>query len=144
VAALNDSWRRFGDPFNSQLYRLVFDSSEPVNVNAIGAIERGIEKVANYINELTSFGLEMAEVKDDSAPLNAKKDLEKLLETGAISRALAEDLQDLRELRKNLAHDYPGVRAQSVRDAALIAADRYPDFEQAFRKWKDAGFPART
>lgn len=114
-----------------------------VELNRVKAVERGVDQLYNYIAELTSQGLELAEVRDRQASLNARRDLGDLRRIGVVGAELEHRLQRLRELRRLLVHEYASATAEQVHEAALIVSDNFVPFYEAYRGWIGRGFAAR-
>ncbi len=72
----------FGEDFDLAAFEAAYRSSDPVALNRVKAVERGVDQLYNYIAELTSQGLELAEVRDRQASLNARRDLRDLRRIG--------------------------------------------------------------
>lgn len=45
------------------MFQHAYDSDDPIELNRVKAVERGVDQLYNYIAELTAFGLELAEVR---------------------------------------------------------------------------------
>lgn len=140
VDALNAAMAEFGDEFDPVVFRSAFQSRDPRLLNKVKAVERGSEQLYNYIAELARFGLELSTVIDQSAEPNARRDFRKLREIGVISGSQESRLQTLRELRRNLVHEYPGVIAGDVRDAAILVSQEFRPFVDRYTDWIRADF----
>jgi hypothetical protein len=102
----------------------------------------GVDQLYNYIAELTSFGLELAEVRRRGDELNARRDLAALRRIGVLGPERARRLERLRELRRLLVHEYASASAEQVHEAARIVADEFVLFYDASRSWIASGFSA--
>ncbi len=72
LIALRVAMAEFGEDFDLDEFRAAYDTDEPARLNQVKAVERGVDQLWNYIAELTSFGLELAEVRRRGDELNAR------------------------------------------------------------------------
>ena len=130
----------FGEDFDLDAFQRAYDSDDPVELNRVKAVERGVDQLYNYIAELAAFGLELAEVRARRQDTNARADLDALQRIGVIGRERVRRLQRLRELRRLLVHEYATATAEQVHEAARIIAGEFIPFYDAYRAWIDRGF----
>lgn len=142
LVALRVAMAEFGEDFDLDAFRAAYDTEEPVSLNRVKAVERGVDQLYNYIAELTTFGLELAEVRRRSDELNARRDLAALRRIGVLGPERARRLERLRELRRLLVHEYATASAEQVHEAARIVADEFAPFYDAYRGWIARGFSA--
>jgi hypothetical protein len=142
LIALRAAMAEFGEDFDAALFAAAYDSDDPVLLNRVNAVERGIDKLWNTIAEMTSFGLELAGVRPRDAALNARRDLGDLRRIGVVGPDLARRLDHLRELRRLLVHEYATATSEQVHEAAWIVADAFVPFYDAYRAWIARGFSA--
>jgi uncharacterized protein YutE (UPF0331/DUF86 family) len=142
LVALRTGMADFGEDFDLALFRAAYDSDDPITLNRVKAVERGVDQLYNYIAELTAFGLELARVRARSDELNARRDLESLARIGVVGRERARRLERLRELRRLLVHEYATATADQVHEAARLVADEFVPFYDAYRAWISRGFSA--
>jgi len=140
LRALRTAMAEFGDDFELDAFRAAYASEDPVELNRVKAVERGVDQLYNYIAELASFGLELAERRGRRDETNARRDLDALRDAGVISGELARRLQRLRELRRMLVHEYATATAEQVHESALIVVGNFPSFYDAYRAWIRRGF----
>lgn len=140
LVALRTAMAEFGDDFELDAFRAAYASEDPVELNRVKAVERGVDQLYNYIAELTSFGLELAELRGRRDETNARRDLDALPDAGVITGELARRLQRLRELRRMLVHEYATATAAQVHESALLVTANFPPFYDAYRAWIKRGF----
>ncbi|MDO8186584.1 hypothetical protein Q5424_26390 [Conexibacter sp. JD483] len=140
LIALRAAMAEFGEDFDLDMFQRAYASEDPAELNRVNAVERGVDKLYNTIAELTAFGLELAEVRPRAADLNARRDLANLRRIGVIGPERARRLERLRELRRLLVHEYATATAEQVHEAALIVADEFAPFYDAYRAWIGRGF----
>ncbi len=143
LIALRTAMAEFGEDFDLDVFRAAYDSQDPVALNQVKAVERGIDQLYNYIAELAKFGLELAEGRARGDDLNARRDLEALRQIGVLSTRRAQRLQRLRELRRLLVHEYANATAEQVHEAAQLVANEFVPFYDAYRAWIADGFSAQ-
>lgn len=143
LIALRMAMAEFGENFDLDAFRAAYDSEDPVALNQVKAVERGVDQLYNYIAELTAFGLELAEVRARDDELNARRDLRALERIGVIGPQRAQRLERLRELRRLLVHEYATATAEQVHEAARIVAAEFVPFYDAYRAWIVRGFSAQ-
>ena len=122
LVALRVAMAEFGEDFDLDAFRAAYDTEEPVSLNRVKAVERGVDQLYNYIAELTSFGLELAEVRRRGDELNARRDLAALRRIGVLGPERARRLERLRELRRLLVHEYATASAEQVHESARTVA----------------------
>ena len=140
LIALRTAMAEFGEDFDLDAFRVAYASEDPVLLNQVKAVERGVDQLYNYIAELAAFGLELAEVRPRDADLNARRDLHDLLRIGVIGTGRARRLERARELRRLLVHEYATATAEQVHEAAVIIAAEFVPFYDAYRAWIARGF----
>lgn len=143
LVALRTAMAEFGEDFDLDAFRVAYASEDPVALNQVKAVERGVDQLYNYIAELAAFGLELAEVRSRGADLNARRDLQALLRIGVLGPQRAQRLERLRELRRLLVHEYATATAEQVHEAARIVAGEFVPFYDAYRAWIGRGFSAQ-
>jgi uncharacterized protein YutE (UPF0331/DUF86 family) len=143
LVALRTAMAEFGEDFDLETFRVAYVSDDPVELNRVKAVERGVDQLYNYLVELTAYGLELAEVRPRDADPNARRDLQGLRRIGVIGTARAQRLERLRELRRLLVHEYATATADQVHDAARIIAAEFVPFYDAYRAWIARGFSAQ-
>ena len=142
LVALRTAMAEFGEDFDLEAFRTAYASEDPVVLNRVKAVERGVDQLYNFVVGLTAFGLELAEVRPRDADLNARRDLQSLRRIGVIGAERAQRLERLRELRHLLGHEYATATADQVHDAARIIAAEFVPFYDAYRTWITRGFSA--
>lgn len=63
LVALRTAMAEFGEDFDLDAFRVAHASDDPVPLNQVKAVERGVDQLSNYIAELAALGLELAEVR---------------------------------------------------------------------------------
>jgi uncharacterized protein YutE (UPF0331/DUF86 family) len=91
-------------------------SRDPRERNKVAVIERELDVLIAYLEELASRGL--AEVQRlDPAARGAGSAWERLAELRVISKAVATRLQNVKDMRNELAHAYPPVSWRALHQA---------------------------
>lgn len=144
LLALRTAMAEFGNDFESDAFRAAYVSEDPVELNRVKAVERGVDQLYNYIADLAAFGLELAELRGRRDETNARRDLDALRDAGVISGELTRRLQRLRELRRMLVHEYATATAEQVHESALIVSGHFPAFYDAYLAWIKRGFTPKS
>jgi uncharacterized protein YutE (UPF0331/DUF86 family) len=144
LLALRTAMAEFGEDFDLDAFSAAYVSEDPVELNRVKAVERGVDQLYNYIAELAAFGLELAELRGRRDETNARRDLDAMRDAGVISGELTRRLQRLREIRRMLVHEYATATAEHVHESALIVAGNFTDFYDAYRAWIKRGFMPRA
>jgi uncharacterized protein YutE (UPF0331/DUF86 family) len=140
LTALRTAMAEFGEDFDLDAFQRAYDSEDPVELNHVKAVERGVDQRYNYIAELAAFGLELAGIRARGQDANARMDLDALQRIGVIGPQRTRRLQRLRELRRLLVHEYATATAEQVHEAARIVAAEFVPFYDAYRDWIARGF----
>ncbi len=140
LIALRTGMSEFGEDFDLDVFQRAYASEDPVELNRVKAVERGVDQLYNYIAELAAFGLELAKVRDRRQDTNARIDIESLSRIGVLGPERARRLQRLRELRRLLVHEYATATAEQVHEAARIITSEFVPFYDAYRDWIARGF----
>jgi uncharacterized protein YutE (UPF0331/DUF86 family) len=143
LVALRTAMADFGDDFDLDAFSAAYASEDPLALNRVKAVERGVDQLYNYIAELSAFGLELAEVRRRGDDLNARRDLQALQRIGVLGPQRARRLERLRELRRLLVHEYATATAEQVHESARLVADEFAPFYDAYRVWIARGFSAQ-
>lgn len=143
LIALRTAMAEFGEDFDLSEFCVAYASDDPVVLNQVKAVERGVDQLYNYIAELSASGLELAEVRPREADLNARRDLQALSRIGVLGPQRAQRLERLRELRRLLVHEYATATAEQVHEAARLVAAEFAPFYDAYRAWIARGFSAK-
>jgi uncharacterized protein YutE (UPF0331/DUF86 family) len=142
LIALRTAMADFGENFDLEAFQAAYDSEDPVALNRVKAVERGVDQLYNYIAELAAFGLELAEIRTRDDDLNARRDLQALERIGVLRPQRAQRLERLRELLRLLVHEYATAAAEQVHEAARLVAAEFIPFYDAYRGWISRGFGA--
>jgi hypothetical protein len=92
LLALRTAMAEFGDDFDLDAFSVDYMSEDPVELNRVKVVERGVDQLYNYIAELVAFGLELAELRGRRDETNARRDLDAL--RGSVAFADGLDAKD--------------------------------------------------
>jgi uncharacterized protein YutE (UPF0331/DUF86 family) len=140
LIALRTAMADFGEDFELEAFRSAHASADPQALNRAKAVERGVDQLYNYIADLASCGLELAELRSRGQETNAHRDLQALADNRVLSAELVKRLQRLRELRRLLVHEYATATAEEIHESARIVSDAFPLFYNAYVEWIRRGF----
>jgi hypothetical protein len=111
-------------------------SQDPRERNRLATVERVFEELVNWVDELAARALGEA-VRRNLVPKATGSPYGALVDQGAISRALAEQLEQAKSLRDVFQHGYPPRdwdAAHAVITAFPAQLDRFVD---GFARWLD-------
>ncbi len=84
LIALRTAMADFGEDFDLAVFQRSYESDDPIELNRVKAVERGVDQLYNYIAELAAFGLELAAVRSRRQETNARVDIDSLERIGVI------------------------------------------------------------
>lgn len=109
-------------------------SSDPRERNKVAVIERELDVLIAYLDALASRGL--AEVqRNDAAIRGDGPPWERLAESRVISKASATRLQNVKDMRNELAHAYPPVSWRALHQAVEILLDELDSYKVKLADW---------
>jgi uncharacterized protein YutE (UPF0331/DUF86 family) len=123
LAAIDD----IGPSFTVAAIQEAAQSDDPRERNRVAVIERELDVLIAYLEELASRGLADGQ-RVDAVPKGPGRPWERLVEFGVISRASATRLQNIKDMRNELAHAYPPVSWRALHrstEALLAEIDAY-------------------
>jgi uncharacterized protein YutE (UPF0331/DUF86 family) len=123
LAAIDD----LAPQFDVAAIQEAMQSGDPRERNKVAVIERELDVLIAYLEELASRGLAEGQRLGVVAK-DAGHSLERLAELGVISRASATRLQNVKDMRNELAHAYPPVSWRALHRAVeslLAELDSY-------------------
>ncbi len=114
---------RFGEDLDQDAFIKAYN---PDDLILVMAVERDLDHLYNYLADLARFGLELAELRDRDADLNARRDFDDLRRAKVLSAERTDDLQRIRELRRLMVHDYSQATAALTHEAARPSSASLP------------------
>jgi hypothetical protein len=137
LRALRTAMAEFGEDFDADTFAAAHASEDPIQLNRVKAVERGVDQLCNFIAELAAVGTELAALRGRNDDATARKDLAALRHAGVLSAELTRRLQRLTVLHRMLRAN---TTADHVQESALLAAADFPAFYEAYRSWIAQGF----
>jgi uncharacterized protein YutE (UPF0331/DUF86 family) len=139
--ALEAAMGEFGERFDRADYVAAAGSDDPVSLNRVKAVERGLDQLFNYLAELAAVGLQLAEPREPDSGQNARADLRQLRESGVIDSELCGQLIRAAGIRNRMIHDYVDTSGNEVHEAVRLLHRNLPRYVAAYQDWVRAGFP---
>lgn len=124
-----------GDPLTGEAVLAALESQDPERRNYVGALERTVEKLVNFVGEIAERGLLEAGHAVHPAAKTQGKSFDRLREAGIISRQQRDRLVQLVDVRNVIQHDYVEVRPDQITDAVLILRQDIHDVVRALDAW---------
>jgi uncharacterized protein YutE (UPF0331/DUF86 family) len=116
-------------------------SKDPRDLARAYAVERPFEVLENYVIELAHRGLVETGAIAADASTTGREDLRSLGDSGVIPKTLRDRLVEFHDLRNQLVHEYPDVKAHRLYNAAIALLPAVRDFMSRYLTWlADLGF----
>ncbi len=132
LAAIDD----LGPSFTVAAIQSAAQSGDPRERNKVAVIERELDVLIVYMEELASRGLAEGQ-RLDALPKSPGRPWDRLAELGVISAAAATRLQNIKDMRNELAHAYPPVSWRALHSAAEALLDELDRYKAAVAEWLD-------
>jgi uncharacterized protein YutE (UPF0331/DUF86 family) len=138
-AALESAIGAFGDDFDLPEFKAAFETAEDMEAyNRVQAVERAFGRVQNFIGELATTAVKLAELPrpamgDDGSLV--EQAFEALRDAGVIDRSLRRRLVRAQTARRRLEHSYTRINAGDLHRATKLVYETAPDFIRAYRSW---------
>jgi uncharacterized protein YutE (UPF0331/DUF86 family) len=126
---------------NEAAYVAAATSTDPRELARAYAVERPFELLENYVIELAHRGLVESGAIAAADSTTGREDLRSLAASGVITKTLRDRLVELHELRNQLVHEYPDVKAHRLYAAAAALLPLVREFMARYLTWlADLGF----
>jgi uncharacterized protein YutE (UPF0331/DUF86 family) len=136
--ALGFALEQFG---GEEEYVAAATSTDPRELARTYAVERPFELLENYVIELAHRGLVETGAIGADESTTGREDLRSLADRGVITKTLQTRLGELHELRNQLVHEYPDVKAHRLYAAATALLPLVREFMSRYLVWlADLGF----
>jgi len=109
-------------------------SNDPRERNKVAVIEREIDVLIAYMEELASRGLAEAQRLDPTAR-DTGSPSERLAELRVISKPVATRLQNVKDMRNELAHAYPPVSWRALHQAVETLLAELDPYKVKLADW---------
>ncbi|MGH2970066.1 MAG: hypothetical protein ACRDK0_13530 [Solirubrobacteraceae bacterium] len=110
------------------------ESDDPRERNKVAVIEREVDVLINWLEELAARALEEG-VRLGAVERTQGRPWEGLTSLGVISAATAARLREAKDTRNDLDHAYPPQSWHAVHDAASVVLGELDDYLRRFREW---------
>jgi len=138
-AALESAMAAFGDEFDLARFKRAFETSEDIEAyNDVQAVERAIGRVQGYVAELAMDGVRLVGLPSTPSGgegFRATHAFEAMRDAKLIDAALDRRLARAQKGRSQIEHEYPGLRAGRVHEAAIVIRETSLEFFARFRAW---------
>jgi uncharacterized protein YutE (UPF0331/DUF86 family) len=116
-------------------------SKDPKELARAYAVERPFELLENYVIELAHGGLVETGAIAAEDSTSGREDLRSLADRNVITKTLRDRLVELHDLRNQLVHEYPDVKAHRLYNAAVALLPVVREFLARYLTWlADLGF----
>ncbi len=120
--------------FDVASIQAAMQSADPRERNKVAVIERELDVLIAYVEELASRGLAEGQ-RLGVVPQVSGRGVERLATLGVVSGAAAERLQDVKDMRNQLAHAYPPASWRALHQAVEILLDELDRYEVKVADW---------
>ncbi|MEX0992847.1 MAG: HepT-like ribonuclease domain-containing protein [Solirubrobacterales bacterium] len=124
-----------GEPLTGENVLAALESRDPERRNYVGALERAVEKLVNFVSEIVDRGLREAGRAAHPSAKTTGKSFDRLREAGVISLRQRDRLVRLADVRNVIQHDYVEVRPQQIADAVEILRRNAHDVVRVLDAW---------
>jgi uncharacterized protein YutE (UPF0331/DUF86 family) len=132
LAAIDD----LGPSFTVAAIQGAAQSDDPRERNKVAVIERELDVLIVYLEELASRGLAEGQ-RLDAIPKGSGHPWDRLAELRVISRASATRLQNIKDMRNELAHAYPPASLRALHQAAETLLAELDSYKVKVSDWLD-------
>jgi uncharacterized protein YutE (UPF0331/DUF86 family) len=133
LAALED----LGPTFDLATIQAAMQSGDPRQRNRVAVIERELDVLIAYMEELASRGLAEAQ-RSGLIEKASGQPFERLADLRVITRAAAQRLQDIKDMRNALAHAYPPASWRSLHDAVQALCGELDSYTAKVGGWLES------
>lgn len=130
LAAIED----LGPALTVDAIREAARSPDPRRRNKVAVIERELDVLIAYLEELASRGLAEAQ-RNDPGVRGDGHPWERLADLHVISRAAATRLENVKDMRNELAHAYPPVSWRALHQAVEILLEELDPYKVRVADW---------
>jgi hypothetical protein len=109
-------------------------SADPRERNKVAVIERGLDVLIAYLEELATRGLAEAQ-RTGSIPPSQSQGVGRLAELDVISDAAALRLRDIKDIRDTFAHAYPPASWRGLQEAVHLLLRELDSYTVAVTDW---------
>lgn len=110
------------------------ESADPRERNQVDTIERGTEKLVNWMDELAARAL-AERVRLGALAVGEGGAFAQLARLGVISRPTSERLREAKDVRDDLAHAYPPQSYAALHDATSVVISELDSFVACVTAW---------
>jgi uncharacterized protein YutE (UPF0331/DUF86 family) len=123
-----------GPSFDVAAIQAAMQSGDPRERNKVAVVERELDVLVAYLEELASRGLSEGR-RMGVVPTGTGRAFNQLAELGVISEAVARRLADVKDLRNQLAHAYPPANWRSLHQAVEVLGAEMDSYAVKVADW---------
>lgn len=124
-----------GPGFDVAAIQTAMQSGDPRERNKVAVVERELDVLIAYLEELASRGLAEGRRLGVVIPAGAGRAFDRLADLGVISEAAAQRLTDVKDLRNQLAHAYPPANWRSLHQAVQVLRAEMDSYTVKVADW---------
>lgn len=138
-AALESAMSAFGDEFDRASFKRAFETVDDMNAyNDVQSVERAAGRVQGYVADLAMDAVRLAELPSDPTGgegFRAAHAFKALRDANVIDAGLCRRLVKAQGHRSQIEHEYPGLLAGKLHDAAILIRESSREFFARYRTW---------
>lgn len=123
-----------GPTFDRQAIERAIQSEDPRERNKVAVIERELDVIISYVDELAKRSLSEAQ-RLGVVWKGSGHAMDRLVDLGAIGRGTADRLQNVKEMRNQLAHAYPPMVWRALCEAVETLLAELDPFVVGLARW---------
>jgi|GEM_PF-1932651 len=123
-----------GPTFDRQTIERAMQSGDPREKNKVAVIERELDVLISYLDELAKRSLAEGQ-RLGVAAKGSGHAMDRLVELGAIARGTADRLSSVKEMRNQLAHSYPPMAWRALCEAVETLLSELDHFVVRLARW---------
>jgi hypothetical protein len=138
-AALEFAMAAFGDEFDRASFKRAFETADDMEAyNDVQSVERAAGRVQGYVADMAMDGVRLAGLPSDPTGgdgFRAAHAFKALRDANVIDAALCRRLVQAQSHRSQIEHEYPGLLAGKLHDAAILIRETSREFFAGYRTW---------
>ena len=138
-AALESAMAAFGDEFDRVSFKRAFETADDMSAyNAVQSVERAAGRVQGYVGDMAMDAVRLAGLHSEPSGgegFRAAHAFEALREANVVDARLCRRLVKAQGQRSQIEHEYPGLQAGKLHDAAILIRETSHEFFALYRAW---------
>lgn len=138
-AAMESAMAAFGDEFDRTSFKRAFETKDDMSAyNDVQSVERAVGRVQGYVADMAMDAVRLVELPSDPAGgegFRAAHAFKALRDAKVVDAGLCRRLVKAQSHRSQIEHEYPGLLAGKLHDAAVLIRETSREFFARYRAW---------